>query len=254
VGAEFGGGVALVTGGGSGIGRASALAFARAGARVVVADVSADRGEETVGLIKSAGGEASFIFTDVSKAGEVQSLIRRTVETYGRLDCAHNNAGFEGGVFAFHEEPEEVWDRVIAINLKVVWRCMQREIAQMLRQGGGAIVNTASVAGLGGARLLPAYCASKHGVIGLTKTAAPGYAAQGIRVNAVCPGIIQTPMAGRLFAMRAGIEQTLLASEPIGRFGTPEEVAAAVVWLCSGAASFVTGLAMPVDGGLVASY
>ena len=250
--AQFSGKVALVTGAGSGIGRASALAFARAGANVVVADVAVDGGEETVQRIKDAGGEASFVVADVSKADDVRSLVQRVVETYGRLDYAHNNAGLLSRGGLTHECPEEVWALVLAVNLTGVWLCMKYEIAAMLAQGdGGAIVNTASVAGLVGG-VASNYVASKHGVVGLTKNAALEYAQQAIRVNAVCPGVIETPMITATFASDPGREARFRAAEPIGRFGTAEEVAAAVVWLCSDAASFVTGIAMPVDGGWVA--
>jgi NAD(P)-dependent dehydrogenase (short-subunit alcohol dehydrogenase family) len=237
--------VALVTGAGSGIGRATALTFAREGAKVVVADIIAEGGEETVRMVKAAGGEALFVKTDVSKAAEVEALITKVVQTYGRLDCAFNNAGIEGVFVSTAECSEENWDRTLAINLKGVWLCMKYEIPQMLKQGGGAIVNTASVAGLVGFAGLPAYVASKHGVAGLTKTAALEYAKAGIRVNAVCPGGISTPMTERLF-------KAVAALEPVGRMGKPEEIAEAVVWLCSDAASFVTGHAMAVDGGMVA--
>jgi NAD(P)-dependent dehydrogenase (short-subunit alcohol dehydrogenase family) len=244
--------VALVTGAGSGIGRATALAFARAGARVVVADVMAEAGAETARLIRAAGGDASPFPTDVSRADRVEAMVRHAVETYGKLDCAFNNAGVEGPVVAFHEYPEAEWDRLLGVNLKGVWLCMKYEIIQMLAQGGGAIVNTASVEGLiGSAGGLAAYTASKHGVVGLTKTAALAYAKQGIRVNAVCPGVIDTPMVARV-GSDPQIAKAMQALEPVGRFGRPEEVAAAVVWLCSDAASFVTGVPMPVDGGWVA--
>jgi NAD(P)-dependent dehydrogenase (short-subunit alcohol dehydrogenase family) len=249
---QLDGKVALVTGGGSGIGRASALAFARAGAKVVVADVVADGGQETVRLITAAGGEGRFIKTDVSKAAEVEALIKQIVATYGRLDCAYNNAGVEGTFVSTVEYSEADWDRVLAINLKGVWLCMKYEIAQMLQQGGGAIVNTASGAGLVGVVGLSAYVASKHGVVGLTKTAALEYAKAGIRVNAVCPGVIQTPMVARLTRSRPDLSEALVAAEPMGRTGKPEEIAEAAVWLCSDAASFVTGHAMSVDGGYVA--
>lgn len=241
--------VALVTGGSSGIGRASALAFAREGARVVVSDVAVDGGEETVRLIKAAGGDASFVAADVSKAADAEQLIQRTVEIYGRLDCAHNNAGISRGA-PLHETPEEVWNAVLAVNLTGVWLCMKYEIAQMLGQGGGAIVNTSSTAGLVG-RYTAAYTTSKFGVVGLTKSAAMEYATRGIRINAVCPGWIDTPMTheGMLDPERL---VRRIAEEPIGRIGTAEEVAKAVVWLCSDAASFVLGVALPVDGGLVA--
>lgn len=245
--------VALVTGGGSGIGRATALAFARDGARVVVADVGAEGGMETVTSIQNAGGEALFVKADVSRAAEVETLMGAVVNTYGRLDCAHNNAGIEGTSARTADYPEDDWDRVIAINLKGVWLCLKFEIPLMQQQGGGAIVNTASIAGLVGAQRMPAYVASKHGVAGLTKAAALEYAKAGIRVNAVCPGVIRTPMVQRFFLDRyPQAESRLSASEPIGRLGTPAEVAEAVVWLCSDAASFVTGHTMAVDGGMVA--
>jgi NAD(P)-dependent dehydrogenase (short-subunit alcohol dehydrogenase family) len=244
--------VALVTGASSGIGRASALAFAREGANVVVADVSVEGGEETARLIQQNGGEAVFIKTDVAQAGEVEALIAKAVATYGRLDCAFNNAGIEGSAATTTDYAEEPWDRVIAINLKGVWLCMKYEIPQMLKHGQGAIVNTSSVAGLVGARGGAAYVASKHGVIGLTKTAALEYAKAGIRVNAICPGAIDTPMMGRITGHRPQRVERMAAAEPVGRMGQPEEIAEAAVWLCSEAASFVTGHAMAVDGGMTA--
>ncbi len=245
--------VALVTGAGSGIGRATALCFAREGARVVVADLVVEGGEETVRLIQQAGGEASFVKVDVTQTAEVEALVQRCVALYGRLDCAHNNAGIEGVMAPTARYPEDDFDRVIAVNLKGVFLCLKYEIAQLLEQGtGGAIVNTASVAGLIGVPTIPAYVASKHGVVGLTKSAALAYARRGIRVNAVCPGVIRTPMVDRMVAEYPQAEARLLAEQPINRFGTPEEIAEAVVWLCSDAASLVTGIAMPVDGGYVA--
>lgn len=245
--------VILVTGGGSGIGRATALASAREGARVVVADVGVDGGEQTAAMINAAQGEAMFVKTDVTQAAEVEALVATAVSTYGRLDCAHNNAGIEGVFATTGDYPEDDWDRVLSINLKGVWLCMKYEIPRMLAQGGGAIVNTASLAGLVGAKRMPAYVASKHGVAGLTKTAALEYAKSGIRVNAVCPGIIHTPMVERAFlSRRPDIEALLAQSEPLGRLGRPEEVAEAVLWLCSDAASFVTGHTLTVDGGLYA--
>ena len=243
--------VALVTGGGSGIGRASALAFAREGAKVVVADVAVEGGAETVRLIQQRGGEATFIKTDVSQAADVEALVARAVQTYGRLDCAHNNAGIEGAAATTIDYAEDAWERVIAINLKGVWLCLKYEIPQMLKQGG-AIVNTASTAGLVGYRGGAAYVASKHGVVGLTKTAALEYAKAGVRVNAVCPGAIDTPMMGRITGHRPQRTERMAAAEPVGRMGQPEEIAEAVVWLCSAAASFVTGHAMAVDGGITA--
>jgi NAD(P)-dependent dehydrogenase (short-subunit alcohol dehydrogenase family) len=243
--------VALVTGGSSGIGRATALAFAREGAKVVIADVAIEGCHDTATQIREAGGDALCVETDVSKADQVKALIDEIVETYGRLDYAFNNAGIEGEQAPTADCAEENWDRVIGINLRGVWLCMKHEIPQMLKQGGGAIVNMSSVAGLVGFPNIPAYTASKHGVLGLTKTAALEYAKQGIRVNAVCPGVIRTAMVERFVGGDPEAEAQLTASEPIGRMGTPEEVAEAVVWLCSDAASFVTGHPMVVDGGLV---
>jgi NAD(P)-dependent dehydrogenase (short-subunit alcohol dehydrogenase family) len=246
--------VALVTGAASGIGRCSALAFSEDGARVVVADILADQGRETVDHIESAGGDAIYVPADVSRRSDVERLLRLAIDTFGRLGCAHNNAGIEGNPPAgteFHNYPDELWDRLLGINLKGVWMCMQAEIVQMLTEGGGAIVNTASVAGLVGG-FGGAYSAAKDGVVGLTRVAALEYATRGIRVNAVCPGAIRTPMLERVFARRPETEQQFVAGEPIGRLGTPEEIAAAVVWLSSDAASFMTGVALPVDGGWVA--
>ncbi len=247
----FMGKVALVTGGASGIGRASAQAFARAGASVVIADISVDGGEETAALIKAAGGDAIFMPADVSQAPAVAALIQRIIERYGRLDFAHNNAAVEGAIAPTADYPEEDWDRTINVNLKGTWLCMKYEIQHMVRQGGGCIVNTASVVGLVGTPGIPAYCAAKGGVVQLTRAAALEYARAGIRINAVCPGAIQTPMLNRLLA-QPGAETGMMASIPLGRIGQPEEVASAVIWLCSDAASYVTGHLMIVDGGLVA--
>jgi NAD(P)-dependent dehydrogenase (short-subunit alcohol dehydrogenase family) len=245
--------VALVTGGGSGIGRATAQLFAREGATVVVADYVVEGGEETVRLITEAGGKAKFIPADVSRATHVEGMVRQVVETFGRLDCAHNNAGIEGDMVPLVEYPEEDWDRIIDVNLKGVFLGMKYEIAQMLKQGGGgAIVNTASVAGLVGFAGLAGYVSSKFGVVGITKGAALEYAKAGIRVNAVCPGVIRTPMVQRVITEQPEMEAGLLAGEPIGRLGEPGEIGEAVVWLCSGRASFVTGHAFAVDGGWVA--
>jgi NAD(P)-dependent dehydrogenase (short-subunit alcohol dehydrogenase family) len=243
--------VALVTGGSAGIGRATALAFARAGARVVVSDVADAGGEETVRLIRDAGGEAVFLHADVSKAHEVEAMIGRTLEVFERLDYAFNNAGIEGEPAPTTECTEDNWDRVLDINLKGVWFCMKHEIPVMMRQGGGAIVNCSSVAGLIGTVGFPAYTASKHGLIGLTKTAALEYAAKGIRVNAVCPAAIDTEMIARVTHGDAEAEAQLTAIHPVGRMGRAEEVADAVLWLCSDGASFVTGHALAVDGGMV---
>lgn len=244
--------VALVTGAASGIGRQSALAFAREGAVVAVVDLSEEAGKETVALIEKEGGKARFFRCDVSKAAEVEGLVKDVVGAFGRLDCAHNNAGIEGKMAPTADCTEENWDRTIAINLKGVWLCMKYEIPEMLKQGGGAIVNTASVAGLVGFSGLPAYNASKGGVVQLTRGAALEYAKQGIRVNAVCPGVIKTPMVDRVTGGTPEGEAAFAAGEPVGRLGRPEEVAKAVVWLCTDDASFVTGIPMPVDGGWVA--
>ena len=245
--------VVLVTGGGSGIGRATALKLAQEGAKIMIADYVQEGGECTVKMITEAGGTASFVSADVSVAKQVESMVAKTVETYGRIDGAFNNAGIEGRIMASTAEcSEENFDRTIAINLKGVWLCMKYEIPQMLRQGGGAIVNTASVAGLVGLAGGPAYNASKHGVVGLTRTAALEYAARNIRVNCVCPGVIRTPMVERVIDSGSINEQDFIAGEPVGRMGKPEEIAQGVVWLLSDAASFVTGHPMAIDGGWVA--
>ena len=243
--------IALVTGAGSGIGRATSLVMAREGARVVVSDINAEGAEATLSAIKDRGGQGTFIHADVSKTEDVQALVAGVVEAYGRLDCAFNNAGIEGFMEGrLHEYPEDIWDRLIDINLKGVWLCLKYEIPRMLEQGGGAIVNTASAAGLVGSRRLSAYVASKHAVVGLTKAAALEYARDGIRVNAVCPGIIDTPMVQRLIAGRQTDDEE--PQHPVGRLGAPEEIAESVTWLCSDAASLVTGAAMAVDGGFTA--
>jgi NAD(P)-dependent dehydrogenase (short-subunit alcohol dehydrogenase family) len=254
---QLAGKVMLVTGGASGIGRATALACAREGARLIIADLQEEGGQHTVHLITEQGGEASFVQTDVTQATAVEALIAQAVERYGRLDCAHNNAGISGrGIAGDHraltaEYPDDRWHQVIASNLTGVWLCMKYELRQMLTQGGGAIVNTASIGGLVALPGNAAYVASKHGVVGLTRTAAVEYAKHGIRVNCVCPGYIHTPMTapGMHDPNRMAL---MIASEPVGRMGDPTEVAAAVVWLCSDAASFVTGHAMAVDGGYLA--
>lgn len=244
--------VILITGAGSGIGRATALACAREGARVAVADIDEDGGSETMRLVVEGGGEAQFVQVDVTKAGEVESMVEEVVSAFGRLDCAHNNAGGGSSIRApIHEYPEEDFDRIMTLNVKGVWLCLKAELKQMLSQGGGSIVNTASIMGLVGTPLgnLP-YTASKHGIVGMTKTAAIVYADHGIRINAVCPAYMQNALeeGGGDTEGRAKI----LARHPMGRVGRFEEVAEAVVWLSSDAASFVTGHSLPVDGGYVA--
>lgn len=248
----FIGKVALVTGAAAGIGRASALAFAREGAKVVVADVNVEGGEETVALCRAHNTDAIFVRCDVSQNSEVEQLIAKAVDMFGRIDFAHNNAGIEGVQAMLVDYPEEVWDRVIDINLKGVWLCMKHEIRQMLQQGGGAIVNTSSVAGLSGSRGVSAYVASKHGIVGITKAAALEYARNGIRVNAICPGTIHTAMIDRFTQGDPQLLSQFAEGEPIGRLGSPEEVANAVIWLCSDKASFVTGATLAVDGGRLA--
>jgi NAD(P)-dependent dehydrogenase (short-subunit alcohol dehydrogenase family) len=243
---------ALVTGGGSGIGRASSIHFAKEGARVIVADVNSQGGNETVKIIKEGGGEAAFVKVDVSVETEVESLIRQTVQIYGRLDYAHNNAGLVDTEPLTPDITEELWDRVIGVNLKGVWLCMKYEIPQMLKQGGGAIVNTSSVCGLIANPNLAAYVASKHGINGLTKAAALEYAKEGIRINSICPGIVRTPGLEADIKDKPGFADILAGEEPMGRIGEAGEIAEAVVWLCSDAASFVTGHCMAVDGGITA--
>jgi len=244
--------VALVTGGGSGIGRATALRLAREGAKIMIADYVPEGAERTVKMVKDAGGEASCIAADVSLTKQVEAVINKTVETYGRIDCAFNNAGIEGAMGDTAGCTEENFDRVIAIDLKAVWLCMKYEIPQMLKQGGGAIVNTASIAGLLGFNGIPAYVAAKHGVVGLTRTAALEYAQRNIRVNCVCPGVIRTPMVERTIDKGGFSEADIIAGEPVGRLGKPEEIAEGVLWLLSDASSFVTGHPLTIDGGWVA--
>lgn len=242
--------VAIITGGSFGIGRATAIAFSKKGARVVIVDWVED--QETLNQIKSTGAEAIFIKCDVSKDEDVRMMVKKTIDTFGRLDYAFNNAGIEGIRGTTVDCTEENWDKTIAINLKGVWLCMKYQLPELLKQGSGSIVNCASIAGMIGYQDLPAYVASKHGIIGLTKTAALEFAKSGIRINAVCPGVIKTPMIDRLTGNNKEAEDQYASMEPIGRLGRPEEIANAVVWLCSDEASFITGHAMAVDGGWLA--
>lgn len=244
--------VAIVTGGTSGIGRDTSVLFAKAGAKVVVAGRREAEGKETVDLIRAGGGDGMFVKADVSKAADVQALIQKTVGKFGRVDVAFNNAGIEGNWIPIAEQSEEDWDQVIDINLKGTWLCLKYEIQQMLKQGGGgAIVNMSSVAGLMGNAGSATYCASKHGVMGLTKAAALETARSGIRINAVCPAVIETPMAERAFADPA-TNKFVLGLHPLGRFGKPMEIAEAVLWMCSDRASFMTGHSIVLDGGFLA--
>jgi len=247
--------IALVTGGGNGIGRETALAFAREGARVAVADFEANAARDTVGLINGAGGQAISLSGDVTMAAAVEAMVASTVAAYGRLDCAFNNAGIAGHQVdasgkLTHEWSEASFDRMIEVNLKGVWLCMAQELRQMRANGGGAIVNTASIAGLIGLRGSSAYVAAKHGVIGLTKSAAMEYAPDGIRVNAVCPGFISTRMTEPSREQRG---EAIINRTPLGRYGEPREIAEMVVFLCSDRASYVTGAAYQVDGGWTAT-
>lgn len=249
---ELRGKVGIVTGGTSGIGREAAVLFAKAGAKVVVAGRREAEGKETIDLIRAAGGEGLFVRTDVSRAADVAALVQKTVEKFGRLDIAFNNAGIEGAWIPIVEQSEEDWDRTIDINLKGVWLCLKHEIRQMLKQGGGgAIVNMASVAGFIGSAGAATYCASKHGVMGLTKSAALETARSGIRINVVCPAVIETPMGERIFGAPE-MRKYALGLHPIGRFGRPAEIAEAVVWMCSDRASFMTGQSLVLDGGFLA--
>ena len=244
--------VAIVTGAGSGIGASCALKFAELGAKVVVSDVSATGGAETVNSIKASGGDSVFVKTDVSESKDVRSLVEQTLSEFGRLDFACNNAGIGGAQAMTADYPEESWGRVLGVNLTGIWLCMKHEIPAMLRQGG-AIVNVSSILGTVGFVGAPAYTAAKHGVLGLTKTAALEYATRNIRVNSICPGFIQTPMlehAGLITGSDA--YKSIVALHPMKRLGRPEEVAEAVVWLCSDAASFITGECLLVDGGFTA--
>jgi NAD(P)-dependent dehydrogenase (short-subunit alcohol dehydrogenase family) len=243
------GGVALVSGASSGIGRATAKRFAEEGASVVAADIDAEGGEETISQIESDGGEATFVEVDVTDENDLAAAVETAVDTYGGLDFAFNNAGIEGDQVGFSEQDDANWNQVLDINLSGVFYAMREEIPAMLESGGGAIVNTSSIAGILGFPNLSPYVASKHGVVGLTRTAAVEFSDEGLRVNAVLPGVIDTPMVARAGEEDSESMDATIAGIPASRLGQPEEIASAVVWLCSEDASYVTGQPLPVDGG-----
>ena len=242
--------ITLITGGSSGIGRAAAQLFSREGAKVVIADINAEGGEETTQSINDAGGEAYFVKTDISKSNEIEALINKVLERHDRLDCAFNNAAILGEIVSLVDHTEETWDHVLDTNLKGTWLCMKYEIPQMLKQGGGAVVNTTATTGLQvGGRTRCAYAASKAGIVSLTKVAALENAEYGVRVNALCPSHTRSPMLEKFFELRPELEADFIAQAPMGRIAAPKEVAEAALWLCSDASSFVTGHVLAVDGG-----
>jgi NAD(P)-dependent dehydrogenase (short-subunit alcohol dehydrogenase family) len=249
---QFSGKVALVTGGTSGIGRGSAIALAKEGAKVVVADVAASEAEATVQVITAAGGQAIFVKADVTKSSEVAAMVQTTVKAFGRLDFAMNNAGIDGIRARTADYPEEVWHQVINLNLNGVFLCMKSELTVMLKQSSGVIVNMSSVAGMTGFPGHAAYTASKHGVIGLTKTAAIDYAKVGIRINAICPAYTHTPMLARMLEQKPDLEAKLISRVPLRRLGTTAEIAQAAIYLFSDAAAFITGHSLVMDGGIMA--
>ena len=244
--------VALVTGSSSGIGRATAVAFAREGAKVIVACRRQIEGAETVRLIEDAGSVGRFVQTDVSRASDVERMVAAAVKSFGRLDFAFNNAGIAESPKSFIDQPEEVFDQVMDVSVKGVWLCMKAEIAQMLKAGGGAIVNMSSIAGVVGVTAAPIYTASKHAVLGLTRSTALEFAKSGIRINAVCPGAIETETLESYFRQNQEVKRIMIASHPLGRLGRPEEVAGAVLWLCSPDAAFMVGHSLLIDGGYTA--
>lgn len=249
---NFTGKTVLITGSGSGIGRATAIMFAEKGADIMVSDINEKGGLETVEMVKKIGQKAAFCKTDVSNLAEVKNLVQQTVDTFGRVDIAVNNAGIGGDFKITHEYSTENWDKVIAVNQTGVFYCMQAELAQMTKQGGGAIVNIASIAGLKAQPYTAAYTAAKHAVVGLTKTAAHEYARYNIRVNAVCPVFTMTPMVKDMLTIDPTFEKKLLRNIPLRRYGQPNDIANAIVWLCADETGFITGHSMPVDGGMTA--
>jgi NAD(P)-dependent dehydrogenase (short-subunit alcohol dehydrogenase family) len=244
--------VALITGGSSGIGAAAARLFAVEGAKVIIADINSEGGESVVETIRKTGGDAQFVRTDISKAGDVEAMVARAVALYGRLDCAYNNAGILGEIVPLVDQSETAWDRTLATNLKGTWLCMKFEVQQMLKQGGGAIVNTTATSAIKGSPARCAYSASKAGVIAISKSVAIEYAELGLRINVICPSHTRSPMLQQIFELRPELEATFIASAPMARIAAPEEVAEGALWLCSDASSFVTGHVLAVEGGYLA--